>query len=331
MDDARQPSGPGDDGGSQGRIGRLLVVGAALAGGLVAARHLGEARWRRRVAERTARLKAAAGASEPEALDAPKSGEILPEAVARYLAFAGVSEALDEVPERGPLRRARLRQRGMFRLLDPAKPSAAAWKRFEATQYMSAVPAAFVWDAAVHMAPAVTVRVCDGFVAGSGAMRAELAALVPLVDATPCAELDAGSLQRFLAEAVWLPTALQPSPTLRWSPLDDTPDEACVIGGIRPRARATLRSGDTEVTLDFTFDRRGAVIETRGLRYRDVRGRAVETPWVCRYFDWVSVGGVRVPRRGEAAWVLPDADGELTEQAYWRGRVVELEFDDYAV
>lgn len=87
-----------------------------------------------------------------------------------------------------------------------------AWRPLRASQDFLAAPPGFVWDARITMAPLVPAYVRDSYVNGVGTMTASVLGVYTLVDQQAIAELNAGALQRFLAEAVWLPTALLPSP-----------------------------------------------------------------------------------------------------------------------
>ena len=90
------------------------------------------------------------------------------------------------------------------------------WKRLKATQYFSAGLPGFVWDARIHMAPLMTVWVRDAYVGGEASMKARFLSIVTVLDEHGKAELNAGALQRYLAEAVWFPTALLPSQGIEW-------------------------------------------------------------------------------------------------------------------
>jgi hypothetical protein len=54
-------------------------------------------------------------------------------------------------------------------------------------------------------------------------------------------EMNAGSLHRYLAEAVWYPTALLPGPNLNWTAIDSS------------KALATLTDHGIMVALEFRF------------------------------------------------------------------------------
>jgi hypothetical protein len=74
-----------------------------------------------------------------------------------------------------------------------------------------------VWNARVVVARLLHVRVLDSLIEGRGAGHVSfLSAFIVSADAgTP--EMNSGSLHRYLAEAVWYPSALLPSRKLRWT------------------------------------------------------------------------------------------------------------------
>lgn len=223
----------------------------------------------------------------------------LPDPVVRYFEFA-------LTPGQPMVRTARIEHAGRFRSggLD------APWSRFKSVQHVSIEPPGFVWDAAIRMPPFLTVRVRDSYLLGIGAMQARVASLVRVVDASGGAELAAGSLHRYLAEAAWIPTALLPGRGVAWEPIDDR------------SARATLRDSGISVSLDFQFGERGEIVSVyTPARYRDVDGRSVPTPWMGHFKSYAPVDGMMVPMDGEVEWLLPE--GRLP---YWRGRIVGAEY-----
>jgi hypothetical protein len=63
-----------------------------------------------------------------------------------------------------------------------------------------------------------------------------------------CARPARGSQHRFLAKAIWSPTALLPGERLRWSTIDDN------------RECATLTAHSVTVSLEFRFNAAGEVV-----------------------------------------------------------------------
>jgi len=283
---------------------RVLRTAALVAGGLAAgvgATMIAGARaWSRATDRLVARLWAAADSNDHRAKTRPppvRQLDGLPAPVARY--FAYVLE-----PGRRDIRRAHFRSVGHF----AAKPE--AWAPFTADQDVTVLPPGFVWDARIAMMPVVPVRVRDSYVGGEGSMRASAGAVLSIVDQHGTKEMAAASLQRFLAEAVWLPTALLPREGLTWSPIDDA------------NARVTITDGATSVSLDVHFAPGGEIDTVSAMRYRDVNGTPVLTPWVGTHTNYVHIDGMMIPTKGEVAWVLPEG-----RVPYWRGRIVEAKFD----
>lgn len=224
----------------------------------------------------------------------------LPVPVARYFRFA--------LKEGQPLiRSARFKQEGEFR----ARRADDAWSPFEAKEYFSVRPPGLVWDASISMAPLISVRVRDAYVEGQGSMQGKILSLVPIVNQHGKAELNAGALQRYLAEAVWLPTALLPSEGITWSAIDNN------------SALATQTDSGTTVSLEFHFSNAGEItsVFTPG-RYREVSGKYELTPWAGYFSNYEERDGMRIPAEGEVEWRMPG--GRLP---YWRGRIVEVAYD----
>jgi hypothetical protein len=222
----------------------------------------------------------------------------LPAPVARYFNFA--------LAQHQPLiRSARITSVGEF-LAGPSQP----WRPFTADQHFSVHPPGFVWDATIRFAPLLDVHVRDSYMRGQGSMYGSIATLMPVVDQSATPEMALGALHRYLAEAVWLPTALLPGDGMSWSSIDDQ------------TARATLTDGDNTVSADFHFGSSGEVLAISAERYRDVNGTHVLTPWVVRLRDYQRVRGVMVPLSGEVAWQLADV-----RLPYWRGRITSLAYE----
>ncbi len=197
-------------------------------------------------------------------------------------------------------------QKGGFR----TKPEAEGWAKLSARQAFSSDPRAFVWDAKIAMAPAVSVRVFDAYRNGEGTMKAALFSMVPLADIQGSKEIDQGALMRYLAEAVWFPTALLPSQGVAWEAIDEN------------RARATVTDDGNTVSLEFSFNDQGEIVAVYSpARYREADGAFIPTPWEGRFADYTDVNGYRVPLEAEVAWHLPEG-----VFSYWRAMIVEIHY-----
>jgi hypothetical protein len=203
------------------------------------------------------------------------------------------------------IRRAELAQRGVLR----TGPASRRWLDFAAEQLVAPTLPGFVWDARVRLPLGLGLTVRDSYAAGVGAGSVSFRSLRVGGDRDR-PELAAGALHRFLAEAVWYPTALVPGPRLAWRP----------IAG--DRALATLTDAGIGVSLEFRFDDDGNVcgIYTPA-RWGRFDRRYCEAGWEGRFREYAELGGLLVPRRGEVGWYV----GERWS-AVWRGEVTRARY-----
>jgi hypothetical protein len=176
-----------------------------------------------------------AAASEESSRASIGQLDSLPAPVARYLRWA--------LPEDPLMRLVRIRQRGTLR----TGVQSDRWMPFEAEHLVAPRATGFVWNARVSVAPLLHVRVRDAYIEGSGSGHVSLMPAFSISAASGTPEINSGSLHRFLAEAVWYPVALVPSPQLQWRPIDSR------------RALATLTEHGTSVSLEFRFAETGEV------------------------------------------------------------------------
>ncbi|WP_418316984.1 DUF6920 family protein [Piscinibacter sakaiensis] len=256
---------------------------------------------RRRQQRQSASLVAELRQSAAIAAIDPGAGQAdLPAPVARYLAHVLPAD-------RRPIKTAAYRQVGRLR----SDPRSQRWLAFTACQLIAPAAVGFVWEAAVSLLPFVRLQVRDSLHCGRGAGAVRLWSAVPVGSAGGNPEMNSGALHRFLAEAVWFPTALLPSRFLRWEPIDDL------------RAMATLEQGDVCVSLEFRFDHHNEVVGifTPG-RWGSFDGGYRKLAWEGRFSDYRRRGGMLVPDRGEVGWYI---DGRW--EKVWQGRVVDAEFE----
>ena len=184
-----------------------------------------------------------------------------------------------------------------------------AWRPLRATQQFVASPPGFVWDARIGMAPLVSAFVRDSYAAGTGSMIASALGVYPIVNQAAKPELNAGALQRFLGEAIWVPTALLPSPAVTWTARDDR------------SAMVTLRDAANTVSLLFTFDAEGLVTSISGERFKENDGAYSLQPWRIQCDEYRERDGMTIPLHAEVAWVT---GGRV--EPYWRGRITSITY-----
>lgn len=185
------------------------------------------------------------------------------------------------------------------------------WRPFTSKQRVVTRRPGFDWEGHIELMPGLTVRVHDAYIAGEGILHASLFGLLTLVNLHGTPEMARGELMRFVAEAAWYPTVLLPSQGVQWEAIDST------------SARATLTDGKTGVTLLFRFDENGLIESVRAeQRGRSVAGKLIPTPWEGRWSHYEIREGMRIPLKGEVAWILPGGP-----KPYWRGRITRISYE----
>ena len=254
-------------------------------------------RWRSASSNLRARLQADSSGVRGEFSHAELAG--LPPPVIRY--FGRVLHEGQPV-----ICAAELTQQGSFFV----PMGRSKWCPMRAEQRFLVRPAGFVWDARIQMMPAIPILVRDSYLDGIGTMHVSAGGLYTLTHETAAPELNAGALQRYLAETVWFPTALLPSAGVTWRAVDEH------------SAIAELTDRHTTVSMTFHFDEAGDVIRMTGDRYASDKGVYTLRPWIVTCSEHESHNGVRVPTVCEVAWQMPSG-----LQPYWRGRISNVRYE----
>lgn len=185
------------------------------------------------------------------------------------------------------------------------------WRPFISTQRVIAQRPGFDWEGRIAIMHGLSVRVHDAYIAGEGILHVSLFGLVSLANLRGTPEMAQGELMRFFAEAAWYPTALLPSQGVQWEAVGDA------------SAKATLKDGETALSLLFRFNEDGLIESVRAEeRGRTVAGSVIPTPWEGRWRNYELRDGMYIPIDGEVAWMLPEGP-----KLYWRGRITRLSYE----
>lgn len=279
---------------------KLSLLGIGLTGAIVGGTvRRGSSGWNNKTSELVGKLRQSELLSKPRTVNF-KEFEGLPASVAKFFRLV----LKDGQPI---IRSARIVHTGKFNISGKEN----GWSLFKSTQYYSSNPPGFVWDANIKMAPLINVRVRDAYVAEQGSIQAKVLSVVSVADEHDKPELNAGSLMRYLAEAVWLPTALLPGEGVKWKAID------------KNAALATLSDGETTVSLEFRFNEKGEITSVFSHeRFRDVKGKYELAAWSGYFGSYEERNGMLIPIEGEVEWQL--ASGNLP---YWKGRITEIEYE----
>jgi hypothetical protein len=226
--------------------------------------------------------------------------QTLPAIVQKYftMALGKKKEIIDK---------AYIAQEGLFRI----ELEKEEYLHTEAQQFFTTKPKGFTWHAKISMDAGVYVNVFDSYVDSKAAMKAKFLSVYTIVDEYDKKELDQGALQRYLAEALWLPTALLPSQGIVWESID------------AHKAKASLKDGNTSVSLEFTFNEKGEIESIYSAdRFRELDGAYVKTPWICRLSEYTQKDGYTIPLKGEVAWII-----EGVESTYYKLDIKDVKYN----
>lgn len=186
----------------------------------------------------------------------------------------------------------------------------SSWMNFKAEQRIYPLAKGSLWNAKIKIWGPIYIQVLDSYSQAVGAGKVLLQSLLPIAQDRDKPELNSGALHRYLAEAVWCPTALLPESGVMWSPLDEN------------RALASLQDRGVSVSLEFHFDEMGEIsgIYTPG-RWGSFNGGYKQVAWEGHFSDYCEVHGIRVPTKGEVGWY---ENGEL--KIVWKGEILPTSY-----
>ncbi len=189
-------------------------------------------------------------------------------------------------------------------------PKSKGWSAFKATQFISQDAVSFLWDAKINIAPLFYVRVRDSLIEAIGEGNVYLMSALSIGSDKDKPELNSGALYRYLAEAVWHPTALLPQSGVIWEPVSEN------------KAIAHLTKFNISVSLEFTFNNIGEIIGIYTVdRYGKFGNKYVKYPWEGRFSDYKEFDGIKIPTKGEVGWHLPDG-----WWLFWKGEIIDAKF-----
>jgi hypothetical protein len=181
------------------------------------------------------------------------------------------------------------------------------WNKARADQYFTIDPPAFNWSVTMEMNPLVPINGRDKFDAGKGEMLIKLFSAIPMVNSKDSPRIDEATLQRYLAEIVWFPSAAV-SPYITWESLDEH------------SALATMEYRGTRGSGTFHFDQNGNFQKFVTMRYKNVETDE-KLEWVVEAQKTEERSGIKVPVQCEAKWNM---DGE-----YWTWLKLKITSIDY--
>lgn len=187
------------------------------------------------------------------------------------------------------------------------KPEQETWNHATAEQYFTIEKPAFVWKVSMNMPPFIKIAGRDKFIDGKGEMQIKMFSIINVVNAKG-PKIDEGTLQRFLGEIVWFPSAAL-SPYISWETIGDL------------SAKATMNYKGTKGSGTFYFNKQGDFVKYSANRYKGNEPDAKRYEWVIDVSEHAIMNGVKIPVKMTATWKLDGGDWtwlemEITDLKY---------------
>ncbi|WP_138420370.1 DUF6920 family protein [Aquibacillus sediminis] len=193
----------------------------------------------------------------------------------------------NKVIETEPIVTVSFKQKGQMKL----KPDQKKWYKAEAEQYVSVKRPGFVWNASVEMMPLIHVAGKDVFHDGDGRMQMELLSILPVVHIANNNKVDQSTMQRFLLELPWYPSAAL-EPYITWESLNPT------------TAQATMSYKGKTGSAIYYFDEDGNLDKVSAMRYKDHDDNAEPLECIGEVKEMKMVDGKMIPTKMDVSWLV---------------------------
>lgn len=170
------------------------------------------------------------------------------------------------------------------------KPEQTSWNSGTAEQYFTIQPPAFNWSINTEMNSVLSIVGRDKFEEGKGEMIIKLLSLIPVANTKSYEKVNQATLQRYLAEIVWFPSASL-SEYIKWDTIDDH------------SARAIMEYKGAKGSGVFHFDENGSFKKFVAMRYQDSNDTE-PTEWTVTAIRTEERNGMKIPVECEVSWKL---------------------------
>ena len=181
----------------------------------------------------------------------------------------------------------RLKQKALMKM----KPEQENWIEAYAEQYFTIDKPAFVWKVRMQMMSFVNISGRDKFIDGKGEMLIKIFSLFPVVNSRNNEKINSGTIQRYLGEIVWFPSAAL-IPNITWEKINEF------------SAKATMTYGGTTGSGVFYFDENGNFKKFTAQRYMGSGKDAKLREWIITAKESSIINGISIPVKLDATWKL---------------------------
>lgn len=206
---------------------------------------------------------------------------------------------------REPIRNIRLKQTGTIKL----KPDQTEWTASESEQISFTDPPGFRWDVKMKMGRGIFVTGKDSFEDGLGSMRIKLGGIMPISKTLANEKTNQSSLQRYLMELAWYPTAAVGA-YISWKEVDAL------------TAIATLKYAGLTGSATFYFDEQYELLKVEAWRYKESEADAPHVLCTGTIKRQQRVDGLMMPVEIDISWLLEE--GRFT---WYRFKAYDIHFN----
>jgi len=258
-----------------GTIANIIILLASLSG-------YGELQFNRMVCKETQEILKNLNLEHPIHINQDDLKH-LPNIVQKWLSSSGVLENDKAVS-------VRLVQEGEMKTSPDGK-----WMSFTANQYFNCDYPSFVWKTQVKPLPLVFMNGRDKLLNGEGQMLIKLFSMITVVNEGGNEKINAASMQRYLAEICWFPSAAI-NDYLRWEAIGPT------------TAKAILTIDGRSVSGIFKFSMKGEPLSFETERYYGSSKDAVLEKWLIEMVDYKEFNTIKIPNKCKVTWKLKTGD-----------------------
>ncbi len=174
------------------------------------------------------------------------------------------------------------------------KPEHQNWIPAKAQQFYTIDPPAFNWSVQLKMFSTLPICGRDKFEQGIGEMSIKLLSLIPIAQVSNSKKVNQASLQRFLSEMVWFPSAAL-QPYIVWETIDQN------------SAKASMSFNGTEGSGIFHFDKEGNFKKFTCLRFKE-KDDETPTEWTVVATQTGIINGIKIPTSCNVSWKLSNGN-----------------------
>lgn len=173
------------------------------------------------------------------------------------------------------------------------RPDQKSWFPAKVEQYVTIDSPGFLWKANLKMNSFLNVLGRDIFQQGKAAMTIKIGSLIPVVNVENKEKTNQSTLQRFLMELPWYPSAAL-SPYITWEEVDPN------------TALATMNYQGNIGRATFYFDEAGDFVKVSAMRYKEENEDSVLVECIGEAKAYGVLDGIRIPVKLKVTWQLED-------------------------